>query len=421
MNSDASLKSLKYYLLLSLISVLSWTSAAILHVLFLQENLLFRVLLSISFFFWAFTRFMLVQVMSTPLFHQRLVKIGGLISLLFALIVWTIDQWMTLDQLIGLWIIIHLSLRVSGYVLLNNEQFKIKRILLIDIVFALPYGLILIFNPYQSDVVQSWFVLLFMLGSSMLQSYRHLVIKKMIHDKQNIHTTRLHLPIVLSRLLPSFLIHTVNEWLLSDQRTVSNFTTVSNLTQRFHIYFVMNDKQQIRHSYVYVGFKGRVYHVLVLPRLNARFPWQKQGVLLTSDDESFTHRFGFKYKHKITRFTLLISEEHAVRIEEQLNKLLTFSTPYNIKKIQKRKDFLSTKRILSPSCELRAINFDPFKRANPFILSGVSFLRFVLKTSLWNTLPFKGVLTPNLVYEFCEEQYTIPHSYVIGRVNVEVD
>jgi hypothetical protein len=158
-----------------------------------------------------------------------------------------------------------------------------------------------------------------------------------------------------------------------------------------------------------------------MPKLNARFPWQRQGVLLTADEEHFTHRFGFKYKHKVTRFTLLISDEHAKRIEEQISKLTTFSSPYDIRKIKNRKRFLMSKRMLTQECELKAINFEPFMSANPFILSGVSFLRFILKTSLWNTLPFKGVLTPNLVYEFCEEQYTIPHSYVVGRMNVEIE
>lgn len=421
MKTDAQPISMKLYPYLSLISILSWTSAALLHVVFLQETWLFRLLLSISFFFWAFTRFILVQVMSTPIFHQRLVKIGGFFSLVFTIGVWSIDTWMTLDQLIGLWIVIQLALRLSGYIGLKRVQFKITRMLVLDTLIALPYGLILVFNPYQSDLLQSWFVLLFMLGSSIVQAYRHLIIKKMMRDHQNIHTTRLHLPLFLSRILPSYLIHTVNEWLLSDQRTVSNFASMANLTQRLHVYFVMNDKQQIRHSFVYIGFQGKVYHVVVMPRINASWPWQKQGVLLTSDEESFTHRFGFKYKHKVTRFTLLISDDHALRISEQLNKLIAFSKPYDINAIKKRKDFLTSKRRMSQGCELKAISFEPFKSAHPFKLSGVSFLRFVLKTSLWNTLPFKGVLTPNLVYEFCEEQYTIPHSYVIGRVNVEID
>lgn len=100
---------------------------------------------------------------------------------------------------------------------------------------------------------------------------------------------------------------------------------------------------------------------------------------------------------------------------------MTFSSPYDISLIKKKKSYLQSKRMLSQGCELRAINFEPFRSAHPLILSGVSFLRFVLKTSLWNTLPFKGVLTPNLVYEFCEEQYTMPHSYVVGRVNVEIE
>lgn len=421
MKTETHTLSMKFYPILSTLSIVAWISAAFLHVLFLQETWLFRSLLSVSFFFWAFTRFILVQVMSTPIFHQRLVKVGGFFSLLFAVGVWRIDTWMTLDQLIGLWIVIQLTLRLMGYIGLNHVQFKIKRMFVLDAIIALPYGLILVFNPYQSDLLQSWFVLLFMLGSSIVQMYRHLVIQKMMRDNQNIHTTRLHLPLFLSRILPSFLIHTVNEWLLSDQRTVSNFASMASLTQRLHIYFVMNDKQQIRHSFVYIGFKGKVYHVVVMPRLNATWPWQKQGVLLTSDEEAFTHRFGFKYKHKVTRFTVLISDEHALRISEQLNKLTTFSTPYNISAIKKRKDFLASKRMMSQGCELRAIQFEPFKSALSFQLSGVSFLRFVLKTSLWNTLPFKGVLTPNLVYEFCEEQYTIPHSYVIGRVNVEID
>ena len=243
----------------------------------------------------------------------------------------------------------------------------------------------------------------------------------MMKDHQNIHTTRLHLPLFFSRLFPSFIIHTINEWLLSDQRSISNFANSAALVNRFHIYFVTNEKEEIRHSYVYVGFKGKIYHVLVLPKLSARFPWQRQGVLLTANEEQFTHRFGFKYKHKITRFTLLISDEHASKISEQLGKLTTFSSPYDIKKIKNRKRYLMSKRMLSQQCELKAINFEPFKSANPFVLSGVSFLRFILKTSLWNTLPFKGVLTPNLVYEFCEEQYTIPHSYVVGRMNVEVE
>jgi hypothetical protein len=421
MKTDTHTLTMKYYPILSLISIVAWTSAALLHVLFLQETWLFRLLLSVSFFFWAFTRFILVQVMSTPIFHQRLVRIGGFFSLLFTIGVWAIDTWMTLDQLIGLWILIQLAIRLSGYIGLIKVQFRIMRMLVLDTIIALPYGLILVFNPYQSDLLQSWFVLLFMLGSSIVQTYRHLVIKKMMRDHQNIHTTRLHLPLLLSRVLPSFLIHTVNEWLLSDQRTVSNFASMANLTQRLHVYFVMNEKQQIRHSFVYIGFNEKIYHVVVMPRLNAKWPWQKQGVLLTSDEESFTHRFGFKYKHKITRFTLLISDEHALRINEQLNKLITFSQPYNISAIKKRKNFLTSKRMLSQGCELRAIQFEPFKSALSFQLSGVSFLRFVLKTSLWNTLPFKGVLTPNLVYEFCEEQYTIPHSYVVGRVNVEID
>ena len=421
MKKSLSILSIKYYPLISLISILSWTSAALLHVVFLQETWIFQVLLSISFFFWAFTRFILVIYMSTPLFHQRLVRAGGILSLLFALLVWNIDTWMTLDQLIGAWIVIQLLLRFIGYVWLKKNQFKIMRMLVIDVIIAAPYGLVLLFNPYQSNLLQSWFVLLFMLGSSIVQTYRHLVIKKMIKDHQNIHTTRLHLPLFFSRLFPSFIIHTINEWLLSDQRSISNFANSAALVNRFHIYFVTNEKEEIRHSYVYVGFKGKIYHVLVLPKLSARFPWQRQGVLLTADEEQFTHRFGFKYKHKITRFTLLISDEHTSKISEQLGKLTTFSSPYDIKKIKNRKRYLMSKRMLSQQCELKAINFEPFKSANPFVLSGVSFLRFVLKTSLWNTLPFKGVLTPNLVHEFCEEQYTIPHSYVVGRMNVEVE
>ena len=421
MKKSLSILSIKYYPLISLISILSWTSAALLHVVFLQETWIFQVLLSISFFFWAFTRFILVIYMSTPLFHQRLVRAGGILSLLFALLVWNIDTWMTLDQLIGAWIVIQLLLRLIGYVWLKKNQFKIMRMLVIDVIIAAPYGLVLLFNPYQSNLLQSWFVLLFMLGSSIVQTYRHLVIKKMMKDHQNIHTTRLHLPLFFSRLFPSFIIHTINEWLLSDQRSISNFANSAALVNRFHIYFVTNEKEEIRHSYVYVGFKGKIYHVLVLPKLSARFPWQRQGVLLTANEEQFTHRFGFKYKHKITRFTLLISDEHASKISEQLGKLTTFSSPYDIKKIKNRKRYLMSKRMLSQQCELKAINFEPFKSANPFVLSGVSFLRFILKTSLWNTLPFKGVLTPNLVYEFCEEQYTIPHSYVVGRMNVEVE
>lgn len=101
------------------------------------------------------------------------------------------------------------------------------------------------------------------------------------------------------------------------------FASMTQLTERLHVYFVMNDKQEIRHSYVYIGFRGKIYHVIVLPRINALFPWQKQGVLITSSEEEFTHRFGFKYKHKVTRFTLLISENHAKNIEEQLTKLMT--------------------------------------------------------------------------------------------------
>jgi hypothetical protein len=421
MKKSLSALSIKYYPLISLISIVSWTSAALLHVVFLQETWIFRVLLSISFFFWAFTRFILVIYMSTPLFHQRLIKAGGILSLLFALLVWNIDTWMTLDQLIGAWIVIQLLLRLIGYIWLKKNQFKIMRMLLIDTLIATPFGFVLLFNPYQSNLLQSWFVLLFMLGSSIVQTYRHLVIKKMIKDHQNIHTTRLHLPLFFSRLLPSFTIHTINEWLLSDQRSISNFANSSTLVQRLHIYFVTNEKEQIRHSYVYIGFKGKIYHVLVLPKLNARFPWQRQGVLLTANEEHFTHRFGFKYKHKVTRFTLLISDEHAKRIEEQISKLTTFSSPYDVRKIKNRKRFLMSKRMLTQECELKAINFEPFMSANPFVLSGVSFLRFILKTSLWNTLPFKGVLTPNLVYEFCEEQYTIPHSYVVGRMNVEIE
>lgn len=421
MKKSLSTLSIKYYPLISLISILSWTSAALLHVVFLQETWIFQVLLSISFFFWAFTRFILVIYMSTPLFHQRLIKAGGILSLLFALLVWNIDTWMTLDQLIGAWIVIQLLLRLIGYVWLKKNQFKIMRMLVIDVIIAAPYGFVLLFNPYQSNLLQSWFVLLFMLGSSIVQTYRHLVIKKMMKDHQNIHTTRLHLPLFFSRLFPSFIIHTINEWLLSDQRSISNLANSAALVNRFHIYFVTNEKEEIRHSYVYVGFKGKIYHVLVLPKLSARFPWQRQGVLLTANEEQFTHRFGFKYKHKITRFTLLISDEHASKISEQLGKLTTFSSPYDIKKIKNRKRYLMSKRMLSQQCELKAINFEPFKSANPFVLSGVSFLRFILKTSLWNTLPFKGVLTPNLVYEFCEEQYTIPHSYVVGRMNVEVE
>ncbi len=413
--------SIKYYPIISLISILSWTSAALLHVVFLQETWIFRVLLSISFFFWAFTRFILVAYMSTPLFHQRLVKAGGVLSLIFMWLVWNIDTWLTLDQLIGAWIVIQLLLRLIGYIWLNKNQFRIMRMLVIDVIIAAPYGFVLLFNPYQSNLLQSWFVLLFMLGSSIVQTYRHLVIKKMIKDHQNIHTTRLHLPLFFSRLFPSFMIHTINEWLLSDQRTISNFANSAALVHRFHIYFVTNEKNEIRHSYVYIGFKGKIYHVLVLPKLSARFPWQRQGVLLTADEEQFTHRFGFKYKHKITRFTLLISDVNATRILEQLNKLTKFSSPYDIKRIKNRKRYLMSKRMLSQQCQLKAINFEPFKSANPFVLSGVSFLRFVLKTSLWNTLPFKGILTPNLVYEFCEEQYTIPHSYVVGRMNVEVE
>lgn len=412
---------MKNYSILSLISIIAWVSAALLHVLFLQETFWFRLLLSVSFFFWAFTRFTLVSVMSTPLFHQRLVKLGGLISLVFTFLVWVNQSTLSLDQLIGLWILSHLTLRVLGYLRLKQNQFKIMRMFVLDVLIALPYGLVLFFNPYQSDLLQSWFVLLFMLGSSFLQTYRHLVIKKMIKDHQNIHTTRLHLPLFLSRMLPSFMIHTVNEWLLSDQRTISNFASMTQLTERLHVYFVMNDKQEIRHSYVYIGFRGKIYHVIVLPRINALFPWQKQGVLITSSEEEFTHRFGFKYKHKVTRFTLLISEKHAKNIEEQLTKLMTFSSPYDISLIKKKKSYLQSKRMLSQGCELRAINFEPFRSAHPLILSGVSFLRFVLKTSLWNTLPFKGVLTPNLVYEICEEQYTMPHSYVVGRVNVEIE
>lgn len=421
MKSEHSYLSLNYYTHLSFLSLLSWTLAALLHFFFLQETMLFRIFLSVAFFFWAFTRFILVKTMSTPPFHQTLVRIGGCISLFYVFIVWNTGHWITLDQLIGSWIIIHLVLRIWGYLLLHQAQFKIRHIFIVDFVFALPFGLILIFNPYQSDVVQSWFVLVFMLGSSMLQAYRHLIIKKTIHDKQKIHSTRLHIPIIVSQTLPSYLIHTINEWLLSNQRTVSNFTTPTQLTKRFYIYFVTNEKQQIRHSYVYVGFEGKVFHLLLLPQINTRLPWKKQGVMLTSDDESFTHRFGFKYKHKVTRFTLLISEDHANRIREQLRKLIVFSTPYDLQKINHRRSYLATKRILSPNCELRAINFEPFKNANPFLLSGVSFLRFVLKTSLWSALPFKGVLTPHFVYQFFEEQFTIPHSYVIGRVNVEND
>jgi len=413
--------SMKQYPMISLISIISWTSAAILHVLFLQETLIFRSLLSVSFFFWAFTRFILVHYMSTPTSHQRLVKAGGVLALFFSWFVWNIDTWMTLDQLLGAWIVIQLLIRLIGYLRLKKYQFKILRMLVLDAIVALPYGLILVFNPYNSDLLQSWFVLLFMLGSSIVQTYRHLIIKKMIKDHQNIHTTRLHLPLFFSRLFPSFLIHTINEWLLSDQRTVSNFVPLVNLTQRLHVYFVTNEKEQIRHSYVYIGFKEKIYHVIVLPRIKASFPWQKQGVLIMSDEEHFTHRFGFKYKHKVTRFTVLITDEHATKIEEQLNKLKQFSNAYDIKQIKNRKRYLRTKRMMSNQCELKAIDFEPFKSANPFHLSGVSFLRFVLKTSLWNTLPFKGVLTPNLVYEFCEEQYTMPHSYVVGRVNVEIE
>ena len=421
MKSSTSTLSIKYYPLISLISILSWISAAVLHVIFLHETWMFQVLLSISFFFWAFTRFILVKYMSTPLFHQRLVKTGGHISLLFSWLVWNIDTWITLDQLIGTWILIQLLLRLIGYIWLNKYQFKIKRMLTIDILVATPYGFVLLFNPYQSNLLQSWFVLLFMIGSSIVQTYRHLVIKKMIKDDQNIHTTRLHFPLFFSRLLPSFLIHTINEWLLSDQRTVSNYANSAALINRLHIYFITNEKEKIRHSFVYVGFKNKIYHVLVLPKLTPRFPWQKQGVLLIADEEQFTHRFGFKYKHKITRFTLLISDEHAKKITEQINKLSSFTAPYDIKKIKSRKRYLASKRMLSQQYELKTIRFEPFKSANPFILSGISFLRFILKTSLWNTLPFKGVLTPNLVYEFCEEQYTIPHSYVVGRMNVEIE
>lgn len=84
----------------------------------------------------------------------------------------------SLDQLIGLWILSHLTLRILGYLRLRQNQFKIMRMFVLDVLFALPYGLVLFFNPYQSDLLQSWFVLLFMLGSSFLQTYRHLVIKK---------------------------------------------------------------------------------------------------------------------------------------------------------------------------------------------------------------------------------------------------
>lgn len=421
MKSDHPSMTPNHYLLISLISLISWTLAAILHFFYLQEILMFRVLLSIAFFFWALTRFKLVSTLSTPLIHQLLIKTGGCISFFYVLLVWTTGQWISLEQLIGFWIIVHLTLRILGYIMLHQAQFKVKRIFLVDFIFALPFGLILIFNPYQSDLVQSWFVLVFMLGSSMLQAYRHLVIKKTIHDQQKIHTTRLHLPIIISQTVPSYFIHTINEWLLSNQQTVSNFTTPTQLTKRFYIYFVTNDKQQVRHSYVYIGFEGKIYHLLLLPNIHSWIPWKKQGVMISSDDESFTHRFGFKYKHKVTRFTLLISEEHAIRIREQLLKLLTFSTTYDLLKIKNRQHYLATKRMLSPNCELRAIHFEPFKNANPFMLSGVSFLRFVLKTSLWDTLPFKGVLTPHFVYQFCEDQFTQPHSYVIGRINVEID
>jgi hypothetical protein len=81
MKKSLSALSIDYYPLISLISIITWTSAALLHVVFLQETWIFRVLLSISFFFWAFTRFILVIYMSTPLFHQRLIKAGGILSL----------------------------------------------------------------------------------------------------------------------------------------------------------------------------------------------------------------------------------------------------------------------------------------------------------------------------------------------------